>query len=60
MRYRTFIRSATNFEELSRAHKMEVYRDLTLEEAREYCRKWNTNRSQQQIKKGTKMEFEAQ
>lgn len=60
MTYRTFIRSAKDFEEFSKARKTTVNRGLTAEEAREQCYLYNTNRSQAQINAGTKMEFETE
>ncbi len=56
--YRTFKRSARNFEEFAKARKSPVDQDLTLEEARRACKRFNDNRTAQQIERGTKMEFE--
>lgn len=59
-RYRAFVRSCRNWEEFSRARKIEVQRDLTIEEARLLCAGYNKNRSPAQIAAGTMMEFETQ
>lgn len=56
--YKTFLRSARNFEEFARARKTTVGRGLTLEEARRRCRDYNQRRDGAQVAKGTKMEFE--
>lgn len=56
--YQVFKRSATNFEEFSSARKMTVRTGDTLEQAREKCKALNENRTQAQIRKGTKLEFE--
>jgi len=58
--YRTFKRSAKNWEQFARARKITVQTGLTYEQAREMCRDSNDNRTQQQIHNGTKMEFERQ
>jgi len=58
MKYRTFKRSARNFEEFSMAKKVADQNGLTLEEARSRCKQWNENRTTAQIAAGTKMEFE--
>lgn len=58
--YRTFKRSTRNFEEFSRARKTTVDRGLTLEEARRQCAAFNDNRTQAQIRRGTKLEFTAE
>lgn len=61
MRYKTFIRSANNFEEFSSAEKEitpECESDLTFKEAMEQCANFNKHRTAAEIAKGTKMEFE--
>ena len=58
--YRTFKRSAKNFEEFSSATKYTDMTGLTLEEARRRCKQWNEDRTPAQIAKGTKLEFEAE
>lgn len=58
MTYRTFLRSARNFEEFSSAEKIEQETDLTIEDAREACKNFNDHRSEDEIDAGTKMEFE--
>jgi len=56
--YRTFIRSAKNFEEFATARKSTVRRGMSYDEARDLCAEYNDNRTKAQIAKGTKMEFE--
>jgi hypothetical protein len=56
--YRTFKRSARNFEEFARANKEEQDSGLDYHEAREQCEEFNRNRTPAQIKRGTKLEFE--
>jgi hypothetical protein len=58
--YRTFKRRARNWEEFASARKRTVSTGLTVEQAREECRDYNDNRTQAQIRAGTKMEFERQ
>lgn len=55
--YKTFVRSARNFEEFAKARKITRDRGLTESDARERCRKFNDNRNAAQIRKGTKLEF---
>lgn len=59
-RYYTFIRSAKNFEDLAKARKKTVDRNLSIEEARRACAAFNSNRTALQEKNGTKMEFTRQ
>lgn len=56
--YRTFRRSCTNWEEYSKARKITVETGLTFEQAYNACREFNQNRTNRQINKGTKLEFE--
>lgn len=56
--YRTFLRTAKNFEEFSKAEKIEQETDLSLDEAREACKDFNSNRTETEIDNGTKLEFE--
>ena len=58
--YRTFKRSATNFEEFASAPKIEVDSGLSYEEARAACAEFNDNRTDDEIAKGTKLEFTAE
>lgn len=58
MKYRTFIRSCTNWVEFAQAEKRTVDTHLSLDEARRACEAYNDSRTEAQIKKGTKMEFE--
>ena len=59
-RYRTFTRSARNFDEFSAAKKRVSDRNLSRDEARRACDAYNSSRTAAQIRNGTKMEFEAQ
>lgn len=56
--YRTFKRSARNFEEFSKADKIEVDTGLTIDEARDACKDFNDNRNAAEEEAGTKLEFE--
>ena len=58
MSYRTFKRSARNFEEFSAAEKIEVETGLTISEARLACLDFNSNRNASEEEMGTKLEFE--
>lgn len=58
--YRTFIRSARNFEEFASAEKREVETGLLYSEAADRCREYNANRSMAEVERGTKMEFESE
>lgn len=55
--YKTFKRSARNWDEFATARKFTVSRGLSLEEARRQCDLWNGNRTAAQIQRGTKLEF---
>ena len=55
--YKTFIRSARNFQEFSSAPKRTVETGLTEQDAREACKAFNDHRTPAQIERGTKMEF---
>lgn len=56
--YRTFKRAARNWEEFSKAEKIEVDTGLTFTEAREACQEFNDNRTEAESEAGLKMEFE--
>lgn len=56
--YKTFLRSAANWEEFSKNPKMEQETGLTLSEARAACQEYNAERDHYSIENGTKMEFE--
>ncbi len=60
MTYRTFKRSARNWEEFASARKSTVDTGLTYDEARERCKEYNENRTSRQIAKGTKLEFDSE
>jgi len=55
--YRTFKRTANNFEEFASAKKVTVDTGLTIDEAREACKDFNDNRTSAQEGRGTMMEF---
>jgi hypothetical protein len=55
--YKTFLRSARNFEEFSSAEKIEQETGLNFAEARTACQEYNHNRTEAEIEAGTKMEF---
>ena len=57
MTYKTFKRSCTSWQQFGSARKITVDTGLSLEQARRRCTKYNDNRTQRQIRKGTKMEF---
>lgn len=56
--YRTFLRSAQSFAEFGSAEKFEQETGLTLAEALEACKIFNSRRSDGEIASGTKLEFE--
>jgi hypothetical protein len=55
--YKTFKRSATNWDQFSSARKITVDRGMTHDEALRACKRFNENRTAEQIRKGTKLEF---
>lgn len=56
--YRVFSRSARNFEEFAKARKTTIRYVNTEVEARELCASYNRDRNPQQIRRGTKWEYE--
>lgn len=56
--YRTFIRSCTNWTEFANSPKVTQETGLTLQEARERCKEFNDNLTDEEKEKGTKMEFD--
>jgi hypothetical protein len=60
MAYKTFKRSARNWDEFVTATKYADRSGLTREEARERCHDFNDNRTDAQIAAGTKMEFDGE
>lgn len=56
--YRTFKRSATDWHTFASARKITYERGLTYDEARRQCQHWNEDRTPDQVRKGTKLEFE--
>ena len=59
MKYRVFLRSTTNWKEYGSATKRTIRVLNTNEDARQFCNRWNAERSDTQIRNGTKAEFEA-
>ncbi len=59
MKYRVFKRSARNWTEFAASRKLTVRRNLTLEEARQFCAEANKNLTPSQKRSGTKYEFES-
>ncbi len=59
-KFRTFKRSATDWETFASARKITVDTGLTYDEARRACEQFNANRTAAQIRKGTKLEFTAE
>ena len=55
--YRTFIRSASSFNQFPSARRRTVDTRLTLDEARRACENYNGRRTPAQVKRGAKMEF---
>lgn len=58
--YRTFIRSARNWEEFANNPKIEQETGLSYDEARDACQQFNSNLTEKEIELGTKMEFETE
>lgn len=58
--YRTFKRSCRNWEEFAHKRKLTVARGLSYAEAKTRCDDYNANRTSQQRRLGTMMEFEAE
>lgn len=58
--YKTFKRSATNFQEFASARKVTQETGLTFQQAKAKCDEYNNNRTPAQIRKGTRLEFTAQ
>jgi hypothetical protein len=56
--YRTFLRSCNNWTEFANAPKIEQETGLAHEEARSRCAFFAENRTDEEIEKGTKLEFE--
>lgn len=57
--YRVFKRSCNNWQQFGAARKITEATGLTLEQARDMCKAFNENRSRSQIRRGTRLEFEA-
>lgn len=55
--YKTFTRSARNWQEFASARKRTVDTGLSYDEARRACEHFNSNRTAAQIRRGTKLEF---
>lgn len=58
--YRVFRRSCTNWKEFAQARKTTVATGQTIEQARAMCDDFNANRTPQQVREGTKLEFESE
>jgi len=56
--YCTFLRSCTNWTEFANSPKVTQETGLTFAEARERCKEFNDNLTDDEIEKGTKLEFE--
>ncbi len=56
--YRTFLRSANNWSEFASAEKREIDTGLSWKEARRACDEFNNSRTEAEIRRGTKLEFE--
>ncbi len=55
--YIVFRRSATRWEQFVSARRFVIRKGLTLEQARAMCREWNDNRTDVNVRRGTKYEF---
>jgi hypothetical protein len=55
--YVVFRRTATNWSQFATARKRVIRRGLSLKEARYLCNYWNTTRTPQAVRSGTKYEF---
>lgn len=58
--YKTFKRSCTSWPSFASARKTTVDRNLTEEEARRACDRYNSTRTPAQVRKGTKLEYTRQ
>jgi hypothetical protein len=56
-RYKTFLRSCTDWKSFFKARKITQDTGLSYEEAQRRCQEYEANRTPRQIRKGTKMEF---
>lgn len=59
-KYKTFLRSCTNWKTFFKARKITQNTGLSYDMARNLCREFNENRNARQIRRGTKMEFTVQ
>jgi len=57
IRYKTFLRSCTNWREFGKARKITQDTGLTYEQAWQRCQDYKARRTPRQIKKGTMLEF---
>lgn len=57
MKYKTFLRSCTNWQSFGSARKITQDTNLTYEQAQERCAEFKRNRTARQIKRGTMLEF---
>jgi hypothetical protein len=59
-RYKTFIRSCTNWRQFAKARKITQETGLTYEQAKQRCVDYVLKRTRRQIRKGTMLEFMAE
>ena len=55
--YKTFKRSCTDWKTFAKGRKITVGTHLSLDDALQQCKEFNTHRNARQILKGTMMEF---
>lgn len=60
MKYKTFKRSATGWNQFGKSRKITEETGLTYEVAKQRCEEFNKNRTKAQIRKGTYLEFTAE
>jgi hypothetical protein len=58
--YYTFLRAANNWKDFANNPKIVQETGLTLAEARERCKEYNENLSEDEKDKGIKLEFESE
>lgn len=58
--YKTFKRSATNWQQFAHGRKITHDTSLTYEEARRQCEQFNANLTPAQRRRGTRLEFTEQ
>jgi hypothetical protein len=60
VRYKTFLRSATNWREFGSARKITQETGLSYSQARQRCEEYAAKRTSRQIQRGTMLEFTAE